>query len=412
MIWLGSQLPVKFRRNVRRWEKLGYNVKLWTEPLADMVNQDVFERMVTWAGKSDVMRLEILHRFGGIYTDCDSYPLKPLPIEEDLVCMTSTNGYIANETIYATPQHPAVGEAITKLKKHIKTVEEIGRCNIWDLAGATYITPIFKKYRHKKFSRQFIGPENMRNERTIICHSYEGSWASGIEKSVQKPIDTWYRKRTDKPQAIPKKMFCIWIGDESKRPDDLLQSWKDKHPDWQYKLLGNKEVFGRKWRNQSMIDTYANEGRWAGVADVVRYEVLYEHGGFVHPADSLCLEPIDELIDGSYDALAVYENETVRPGLVSPLYGCSKHNQFVKTLIDNMPKKPPLNSEGISKAPWQVTGNLYMQRMIAMQNYEHLKVFPSYTFNPIHHTGLRYKGNGKVYAVQQWGSTNDKIYAW
>lgn len=219
---------------------------------------------------------------------------------------------------------------------------------------------------------------------------------------------------------IPKLMHCIWIGDDSKRPDHLLQSWKDKHPDWEYRLWRNKDLYGRKWKNQSLIDVYLREKRYPGVADVMRYEILYENGGFLHPADSLCLHNIEPLLKGSHDALAVYEQEDVRPGLVSPLYGCSKGNPFAKALIDNLPAIPPkaFNRRPlISKAPWQVTGNAYMRRMIAKENYPGLLILPSYRFNPIHHTGLTYEGKGKVYAVQQWGSTTDagigvKEYNW
>ena len=34
-----------------------------------------------------------------------------------------------------------------------------------------------------------------------------------------------------------------------------------------------------------------------------------------------------------------------------------------------------------------------------------IKILPSYTL-PVHNTGLEYKGHGKVYSHQLWGSTN------
>lgn len=149
----------------------------------------------------------------------------------------------------------------------------------------------------------------------------------------------------------------------------------------------------------------------------MRYEILYAEGGFLHPADSECLHNIEPLFDNQHDAYGVYEQEEVRPGLVSPLYACSKGNKFAKALIDNLPTIPPLARSGISKAPWQVTGNAYMRRMIEQENYKGLLIWPSYIFNPIHHTGVAYDGNNKVYAVQQWGSTTDagigiKQYKW
>jgi mannosyltransferase OCH1-like enzyme len=35
---------------------------------------------------------------------------------------------------------------------------------------------------------------------------------------------------------IPKIIHQIWVGDQSKRPDKLIQTWIDKNPSWQHKL--------------------------------------------------------------------------------------------------------------------------------------------------------------------------------
>lgn len=221
--------------------------------------------------------------------------------------------------------------------------------------------------------------------------------------------------------SIPKILFTIWIGDETKEPVDLIESWKQKHPNWEHRVYRNKDLYGRKWKNQRLIDVYLKEGRYAGVADVMRYELLYEHGGFCHPADSECLHNIEPLLDKNFDAFGVYENEKVRPGLVSPLYACTPKHRFAGFLVNNLPTIPPRakrpTGKLISKAPWQVTGNAYMKRMIAEHRDLSLYIWPSYRFNPIHHTGETYTGRGKVYACQQWGTTTNagigvKEYKW
>lgn len=221
------------------------------------------------------------------------------------------------------------------------------------------------------------------------------------------------RKKRFPVLTIPKIMHVIWIGDESKRPDEWLQTWRDKHPDWEYKIWGNKELESHDWNNRELIDFYLSKGRYNGVADCMRYQILYEEGGFVHEADSICLEPIDELFtDARYDAYGVYENEIVRPGLISPLYGASKGNKFAKMLMDNLPTTPPKDASGLWLEPWLVTGNVYMMKMRELKIYPKLKVFSSHYFAPIHYTGLAYLGEDKVYAVQQWGSTDNKEYKW
>lgn len=189
MIWLGSDLPEKYRGNIRTYESHGYKVKLWTEPMKGMRHIKLFNAMKTWAGKADILRLEILYKYGGIYTDTDSRMLAPLPITSDLVCMTSASGYIANETIYAKKRHPALKQALDSLEDNLDTLLDRGMCNIWEICGATYITPIFVNYPHTKLPFSDIGSYKKRPQ--IIQHSYDGSWSEGQSKSIPRPISHW-----------------------------------------------------------------------------------------------------------------------------------------------------------------------------------------------------------------------------
>ena len=54
---------------------------------------------------------------------------------------------------------------------------------------------------------------------------------------------------------------------------------------------------------------------------------------------------------------------------------------------------------------WQSVGPGLLTRMYNTGEFADLHVFPSYTFLPIHLTGLEYAGHGKIYAFQAWGST-------
>ncbi len=72
-IWLGSQAPAKVTAAFDSWRKHhpGWEVKIWTEQtLAGFLwsNQRVcqaFEQAVTWAEKADILRIEVLYKFGG-----------------------------------------------------------------------------------------------------------------------------------------------------------------------------------------------------------------------------------------------------------------------------------------------------------------------------------------------------------
>jgi mannosyltransferase OCH1-like enzyme len=180
-------MPEKYIRNVKSFKRMGYSVKVWTSPLENMINRDVFDAMRTYAGKADIMRLEILYQFGGIYTDADSRIFKRLPEPKNgLICMKTPNGFIGNETIVSKKGHEALKEAIEGIKDHIKTLK---RCNIWDIAGATYLTPIFEKYEPLILNRNMIGSSHTNPK--FILHQYDASWSNGISKSAKMPLNYW-----------------------------------------------------------------------------------------------------------------------------------------------------------------------------------------------------------------------------
>lgn len=200
---------------------------------------------------------------------------------------------------------------------------------------------------------------------------------------------------------IPKILHHIWIGPK-KPPIEWMQTWKDKHPDWEYILWDNERVFntfGTGWTNLKHIEEMMMNKRYAGAADLLRYEILFNHGGYVAAADSICLRNIEDLFDDQHDAYTVYENEIARPGLVSPLMAASKGNEFAAQLIVELHDRANVDGE-----PWQVTGNLFMQEMIEKHKPERLKIWPSIVLIPEHYTGEKGQGDLPTYATHEWGS--------
>jgi len=53
-----------------------------------------------------------------------------------------------------------------------------------------------------------------------------------------------------------------------------------------------------------------------GVADIMRYEILFNEGGIALDADSLCLRPLEDWVLEPA-AFAAWEHEHIRPGLIA-----------------------------------------------------------------------------------------------
>lgn len=109
---------------------------------------------------------------------------------------------------------------------------------------------------------------------------------------------TYLRKMiyTQEPvNSIPKIIHQIWVGDKPipKKYLKFMETWKEKHPGWIYKLWTNDDIDRFEWRNRDYFDAADNPGM---KADIWRYEIIYKYGGVYVDCDMECRRPIDNLI--------------------------------------------------------------------------------------------------------------------
>lgn len=199
--------------------------------------------------------------------------------------------------------------------------------------------------------------------------------------------------------AIPKTLGHIWIGPLDP-PLEWMRSWRDHHPGWDYRLYDNDVLLSRRWRHQALIYEYYRRGHYAGVSDLMRYQILYEQGGFLPEADSRCLRPTDALWT-SPSLYTVYENEN-RGGLVSPFLAAAPRHPYLRVVNLRIARHWRPETLG---PPWRSVGNRFLMKCIAARPPADLVVFPSHYFIPEHKRHGRYTGEGPVYCEQFWGST-------
>ena len=201
---------------------------------------------------------------------------------------------------------------------------------------------------------------------------------------------------------IPKIIHQLWIGNKPP-PIKFMNTWKDKNPDYENIFWNEEEIKKREiiFKCQEKIDEIEEIN---GKADIIRWEILYKFGGIFLDADSICIEPIDdELLNKK--CFAGYEQEEVRNGLVATgTMGFPKKHPLVKNAIKWILNNE-VSQEKANMMAWQSVGPGLLTRMYNTGDFNDLHIFPSYTFLPIHLTGIEYKGHSKIYEFQAWGST-------
>jgi len=201
---------------------------------------------------------------------------------------------------------------------------------------------------------------------------------------------------------IPRIIHQLWIGPKP-APTNHMDTWKNKNPDFEYIRWNESELITRnmKIECQERVDEMTEIN---GKADIIRWEILYKYGGVFLDADSICIEPIDDvLMNCKY--FAGWEQEQYRKGLIATgTMGFPPKHPLVKDAIEWI-KANCVNINKIGLMAWQTVGPGLLTRMYNTGKYTDMTIFPSYTFLPIHCTGAEYKGHGKIYAYQEWGST-------
>ena len=182
----------------------------------------------------------------------------------------------------------------------------------------------------------------------------------------------------------------------------MMKTWQDMNPDWEYMLWTDDNL--PQIANRVQFDAMKE---LAGKADILRYELLQEHGGFFIDADSICTKPLDDFFVEN-DSFCCWENEYIRTGLMCNGYlAACKGNKLMGHLqarISMIPK------EVLESAPkltaWQITGPGLLTDTVKRTQYSKLRIYPSHYFLPRHYSGLETEfKNEPSYSEQYWGST-------
>jgi len=201
--------------------------------------------------------------------------------------------------------------------------------------------------------------------------------------------------------AIPKLIHIVWIGDETKRPDRWIDTWKQLNPDYEVRVWGNDAVTAQSWMLGEQIKVWLGR-EINGAADIIRWEILFRHGGLAFDADSACIRPLEDwLIEP--DGFAAWENEILRPGLIAAgALGFAPNHPLVAHILKDI-FEDPNPFDGMA---WQKLGPQRITDTLRKVSFPNLTIYPSHYFFPRHHSGFEYSGTGPIFARQFWGSTH------
>ena len=176
---------------------------------------------------------------------------------------------------------------------------------------------------------------------------------------------------------IPKIIHQIWLGgpvpDKYKR---LRDTWKEKNPDWEYKLWTDEDVDKFGLQN---IDQFNKIDNLGAKSDIFRYEILYHQGGLYVDTDFECLKSFNDLLHLDFFSGTGHLNiAEVFNGLIA----CTPKHNLIKKLIDDIKVISTNNYDEILKltGPHYFSSKLF--EYIENNPNEKIVIFPTKFFYP------------------------------
>jgi inositol phosphorylceramide mannosyltransferase catalytic subunit len=154
-VWIGpNPAPRVWMDSVQNFsEKYKYTYILWDNQRVEnfpMKNRKHFVAAQSWAGKADILRYEILEKYGGIYIDADTVIVQHAMLnlllqtfnDDSAFGYEDDNGLIANGVIVAK-KHSAFMQALIDaipLRDHSEPA--------WRATGPLFVTDMYQRYKN------------------------------------------------------------------------------------------------------------------------------------------------------------------------------------------------------------------------------------------------------------------------
>lgn len=200
-IWLGGEFPEKFHKISQVWKDLhaDWQYILWTDKniqkLFPLYNQKFFDESVNLGEKSDILRYEIVYRFGGLYVDIDFECIKPFDtlsyfydFYAGIEPLDASPLIVGNAFFASSANHAILKYCIETIKDFRHEKEITGRTGPWHLTRS--IMRICKKlhqdsviflpssflYPLKYLDRNNFNKDLIVKKETLGIHYWSGSW--------------------------------------------------------------------------------------------------------------------------------------------------------------------------------------------------------------------------------------------
>ena len=232
-IWVGPKTPPEiFKHSQESFKRLhpDWEYKLWTDadiPSLNLHNKKFYDLSTNYGEKADIMRYEILYKFGGVYADVDFMCFKPLDVLcqydvwasiEPLDCSQGTG--INNAIIGSIPGHPLLRHCIETIKDTWYTTS-----NLFIRVGPQHFKRSFLTFAQENndnviaFPKSFFYPLDFRDGLTYLRGKDARKNGRKKVKTTAHILQNKGLEKLIKPEAFAMHLWAgSWRGKKGSGP--------------------------------------------------------------------------------------------------------------------------------------------------------------------------------------------------
>lgn len=203
-IWIGSMIPNKYIDNLNTYieNNDSYEIYLWIDinydfkipgvkiiniNSIDIINKHELNILDNYGAKADILRLEILYKYGGIYSDIDSKSLKSFDkyfLKDTVSYIESGWNNLTNAFLCFSKENKFIRYCIECLPYSYNLLLQT-KLDWYLFIGPTFITTCFYYYNNSKISL-IHQKEIIYSNNGYTIHSNDANWKKPNNKLLTK----------------------------------------------------------------------------------------------------------------------------------------------------------------------------------------------------------------------------------
>ena len=376
-IYLCNKTKVIPEYVIKKWEKLNpdYKIKLYdNKDCIDFLRKEynnnfveLYNEIKDGAIKSDLWRICVLYKYGGVYSDIDVEPKLPISLILDnnvdfMTCISHCKQGIKPHFMFSKPNNKLLLDCINTFLSKKGTNYDYWGWSIYPNMKDNYIKiygDLPKKdgiYDKNQFMLEIADPDYHKYhcvyDNKIVLHNRYKDYEPNIG----------FKIRDEEFPKIIHQIFWDFSGkdrkiEEIEEYNACSKSWKENHKDWEYKLWYGKEMhdFAKK-EFPEYFEKWNNLPKKIMKVDTFRYMLMYKIGGLYTDLDEESFQSINFIVDNEkykkYNTILFCDNDKNNRNCDNSILISKKNNYFWIELLNDIFVNIDKNEENV----WNATG--------------------------------------------------------